>query len=91
MSPLQKKILQQLGPIVLQQHFYLVGGTTIALYLGHRHSVDLDWFTRESLTDPMLLAQEIRDQGIPFIKICQNTPQLCWGDEWPPSPLGGEG
>jgi len=19
-----------------------------------------------------------------FIKICQNTPQLCWGDEWPP-------
>jgi hypothetical protein len=18
-----------------------------------------------------------------FIKICQNTPQLCWGDEWP--------
>ncbi len=26
-----------------------------------------------------------------IIKICQNTPQLCWGDEWPPSPLGGEG
>jgi hypothetical protein len=24
----------------------------------------------------------------PFIKTCQNTPQLCWGDEWPPSPLG---
>jgi hypothetical protein len=23
-----------------------------------------------------------------FIKTCQNTPQLCWGDEWPPSPLG---
>ena len=20
----------------------------------------------------------------PFIKIFQNTPQLCWGDEWPP-------
>jgi hypothetical protein len=19
-----------------------------------------------------------------FIKIFQNTPQLCWGDEWPP-------
>jgi hypothetical protein len=18
-----------------------------------------------------------------FIKMCQNTPQLCWGDEWP--------
>jgi len=33
--------------------------------------------------------------GTSFIKICQNTPQLCWGDEWHPyiipSPLGGEG
>jgi hypothetical protein len=27
-----------------------------------------------------------------FIKMCQNTPpQLCWGDEWLPSPLEGEG
>jgi hypothetical protein len=26
-----------------------------------------------------------------FIKICQNTPQLCWRDEWLPSPLEGEG
>ena len=24
--------------------------------------------------------------------MCQNTPQLCWGDEWPPfSPGGREG
>ncbi|OGP91769.1 MAG: hypothetical protein A2Z19_04585 [Deltaproteobacteria bacterium RBG_16_54_18] len=21
-----------------------------------------------------------------FIKTCQNTPQLCWGDEWSPLP-----
>jgi hypothetical protein len=26
-----------------------------------------------------------------FIKICQNTPQLCWGMNGFPSPLGGEG
>jgi predicted nucleotidyltransferase component of viral defense system len=51
---------------MMQQHFYLVGGTTIALYLGHRHSVDLDWFTGEDIPDTMLLAQNIRDQGIPF-------------------------
>ncbi len=31
------------------------------------------------------------EEALNFIKICQNTPQLCWGDEWPPSPLGGEG
>jgi len=50
----------------MQQHFYLVGGTTIAIYLGHRHSVDLDWFTGEGFPDAMLLAQNIRDKGIPF-------------------------
>jgi len=26
-----------------------------------------------------------------FIKMCQNTPQLCWGDEWPPLSPGGKG
>ena len=67
MSSLQKKILQRLGPILTQQHFYLVGRTTIAINLGHRHSVDLDWFTGESIADPMLLAQNILDNGIPFI------------------------
>ena len=50
----------------MQQHFYLVGGTTIAIYLGHRHSVDLDLFTGEDIPDTMLLAQNIRDKGIPF-------------------------
>jgi hypothetical protein len=25
-----------------------------------------------------------------FIKIFQNTPQLCWGDEWPTLSPGGE-
>jgi hypothetical protein len=67
LNPLQKKILQQLEPILMRQHYYLGGGTTIAIYLGHRHSVDLDWFTEEGITDPMRLAQNIRDKGIPFV------------------------
>jgi hypothetical protein len=67
LNPLQKKILQQLGPILMRQHYYLGGETTIAIYLGHRHSVDLDWFTEEGITDPMRLAQNIRDKGIPFV------------------------
>lgn len=51
----------------MRQHYYLGGGATIAIYLGHRHSVDLDWFTEEGITDPMRLAQNIRDKGIPFV------------------------
>jgi len=28
-------------------HFYLVGGTALALYMGHRESIDLDLFSRQ--------------------------------------------
>jgi predicted nucleotidyltransferase component of viral defense system len=47
-----------------QRQFYLAGGTALAIYFGHRYSVDLDWFTKKQIRDPMRLAQEIRDQGI---------------------------
>jgi hypothetical protein len=30
------------------------------------------------------LRKDFTQNVIPdFIKICENTPQLCWGDEWP--------
>ncbi|MBI4640768.1 MAG: nucleotidyl transferase AbiEii/AbiGii toxin family protein, partial [Candidatus Tectomicrobia bacterium] len=67
LTAVQKKVLQQLGSIITQWQFYLVGGTALAVHFGHRHSVDLDWFTGEQITDPMRLAQEIRDEGIPFL------------------------
>jgi hypothetical protein len=46
--------------------FYLAGGTAIALHLGHRRSVDLDWFTAERLPDPLGLAQNLRELPVPF-------------------------
>ena len=51
----------------MEQHFYLGGGTAIAIYLGHRHSMDLDWFIEKSMGDPMRLAQSFRDRGISFV------------------------
>jgi hypothetical protein len=30
-------------------------------------------------------------EKLEFIKIFQNTPQLCWGDEWPTLSPGGRG
>jgi predicted nucleotidyltransferase component of viral defense system len=50
-----------------QRQFYLGGGTALALYLGHRHSIDLDWFTQERIADPLRLAQDLRDEGVSFI------------------------
>lgn len=66
LAPAQKKALAQLAPFAAKRNFYLGGGTAIALYLGHRRSIDFDWFIQEALDDPMLLAQDIRSQGIDF-------------------------
>src|SRR5450755_3737383 len=46
---------------------YLGGGTALALHLGHRRPVDLDWFTTERLGDPLRLAQDLRNDGIAFV------------------------
>ncbi len=63
----QQRVLAQVGPWLTRRGFYLAGGTAVALHLGHRRSVDLDWFTPESIPDPLRLAQEMRDQGIAFV------------------------
>ena len=61
-----KTALRKLGPAMTRRQFYLAGGTALATYFGHRHSVDLDWFTGKQIEDPLRLAQEIRDERIPF-------------------------
>lgn len=67
LAPNQQRVLGQLGPLLTRRGFYLAGGTAVALYLGHRRSVDLDWFTAEVLPDPLRLAQSLREQGIAFV------------------------
>ena len=63
----QVQVLRQLALLVSSRQLYLGGGTALAIHLGHRLSVDLDWFTPGSIADPLRLAQELRDEGIPFI------------------------
>lgn len=67
MGIVQKRVLRQLGSLMTQWGFYLGGGTALALHLGHRHSVDFDWFTEEQIADPLRLAQDMRDAGVAFI------------------------
>jgi hypothetical protein len=46
LTPLQRKILHEIGNSRLRDEFYLTGGTALAaFYLHHRLSVDLDLFT----------------------------------------------
>ena len=63
----QQRVLAQVGPLLARHRFYLAGGTAVALHLGHRRSVDLDWFTTERLSDPLGLAQDLREQGVAFV------------------------
>ena len=41
-TPETFKLIQQLQSIPELKEFYLVGGTALALQLGHRNSIDID-------------------------------------------------
>jgi hypothetical protein len=56
-------LLPRLAPITGLHHLILAGGTGLALHLGHRTSVDLDFFTLEEFL-PELLVAELRAAGM---------------------------
>ena len=56
----QKKALSKLCPVISGRGFYLVGGTAVALYLGYRRSVDLDFFIEKGLDEPLKLAGDLK-------------------------------
>lgn len=62
----QQRMLRRLGTFTSDRGFYLGGGTAIAIQLGHRRSIDLDWFTSEEIGEPIDLATELRRFGLPF-------------------------
>ena len=71
---------------------YLAGGTALALMLGHRYSVDFDWFSAETF-DPARIAKELGQLG--EVKIGETTTGTFhgWVDNiqvtwlWYPNPL----
>jgi hypothetical protein len=63
MPPSQQNMLRQLGPIASARGFDLAGGTALAIQLGHRRSVDLDWFSAAAI-DPIALSSDLKDAGV---------------------------
>jgi hypothetical protein len=53
-APETFKLIQELQAMPELSEFYLVGGTTLALLLGHRNSIDIDLFTTHSFDDKEL-------------------------------------
>lgn len=60
LPPEQRQVFDQLGPT--PQDFVLYGGTALALRLGHRRSVDFDFFSCRPFRPVELLRQ------IPYLK-----------------------
>jgi hypothetical protein len=54
-KPATFKLIQQLQALPELKEFYLVGGTALALQLGHRNSIDIDLFTKNDFTPESLL------------------------------------
>ncbi|MDR3256613.1 MAG: nucleotidyl transferase AbiEii/AbiGii toxin family protein [Endomicrobium sp.] len=66
---LLKKLMQE----KMLTNFYLVGGTALALYLGHRISIDLDLFTQDSFDSVKLSDHLIKKYNFKSDFIEKNT------------------
>ncbi|MBI5729278.1 MAG: nucleotidyl transferase AbiEii/AbiGii toxin family protein [Candidatus Magasanikbacteria bacterium] len=54
-------------------HFYLAGGTALALHYGHRRSIDLDWFTDRPINAPVLLSRIAKVGAFELLNEEENT------------------
>lgn len=66
LSSAQIHALGKLGRLAEDRHFYLAGGTALTIYLGHRQSLDLDWFTEEPFENPLQFARFLQEAGVSF-------------------------
>jgi len=65
LSDAQKKVLPVIAKALINTDFYMAGGTALALQVGHRHSLDFDWFMPK-LGDPESLFQRLKSFNIDF-------------------------
>jgi hypothetical protein len=70
LTPEQRSILAASAALSKKWEAYLAGGAALALQLGHRRSVDFDWFTKATL-QPSSLEKDLSSLGLP-IEIDQN-------------------
>ena len=70
-SPATQSCLETLSQSALISQYYLAGGTVVALYLGHRVSYDLDFFSNKPM-EPVQIAQELGEMG--KLQTDQNDP-----------------
>lgn len=70
----QKELLPVIGKF--SDNFYLVGGTAIALYLGHRQSIDFDLFTNKKLNNASIYSRIRRSRITGYNKLYEAFDQI---------------
>ncbi|MDP1621412.1 MAG: nucleotidyl transferase AbiEii/AbiGii toxin family protein [Bacteroidales bacterium] len=73
-------LIKRLQSLSCLQGFYLVGGTALALYLGHRKSIDIDLFNVSSFDEQMLLDNLSHELGFELYYSSKNTLKGSIGD-----------
>lgn len=66
-------LIRQLQSLPYMKDFYLVGGTALALYLGHRKSIDIDLFTVLSFNEQSLIENLSHDLNFKMHYAAKNT------------------
>jgi len=74
-SPAVARTAGTLGTLPALRDFYLAGGTALALYLGHRRSVDLDFFSSKPFNEDALIATL---KGLPDLAVISKAPQTVY-------------
>lgn len=66
-------LIQELQSLDFLKGFYLVGGTALALKLGHRNSIDIDLFTQDEFDDAQLIENLSEKYKINLVYNRRNT------------------
>ncbi len=74
LTPRVRTVFRSVAPLLSEAGFYLGGGTAVALWYGHRRSVDLDWFTEHQTDDVLVWERILRQQEKP-LELLQIAPQ----------------
>ncbi len=72
-TPQMREVLGALGQASFSHRFYLAGGTALALFLGHRRSVDLDFFSDVDEVMERTRQEIIRYLTKQPVKVIENT------------------
>src|SRR5271157_3904552 len=75
-----ERTLRDLQQTSLLERFYLAGGTGLALHIGHRRSIDLDFFSRDAFDPEAILGKAESLEGLHVLSKDPETLHLTIGE-----------